>query len=58
MLSDVGPIVSGTFEIIFKGDLKQYSIWLYIHTAIQLINNLAIKWIGDPINEKVQHDSH
>ena len=31
--------------------LKQYSIWLDIRIAIKLINNVAIKWIGDPIIE-------
>ena len=42
MLSDVGPMFFslGPFDIIFICDLVQYFIWLYIHVAIQLINNL------------------
>ena len=34
------------FERICKSDLKQYSIWQYIHIAI---NNLVIKWIHDDV---------
>ena len=35
----------------FQMWLKQYSIWLYLHIAIRLINNLAIKWMADQIIE-------
>ena len=36
----------------FQRWLKQYSNWLYIHKAIQLVSDLAIRLLGDPTNEK------